>query len=126
MVPAQQNLTSSSPVIALHDVTVFAMVAAVTGRIHPNVWTRCHPKQDRSDADAAQVSVSLHSGSSGQKQPHTIQLHGLKVTVKAGDDGPGQGSLVRMEERDAGTGAEMMMRTQSSLHYRPVTLCVAA
>lgn len=67
--PASPN---SLPVIAADGETVFAMVAyrwAVAGRIHPNVRTRGHPQTRRSDADAAQVSVSLHS-SSTEKRGH--------------------------------------------------------
>lgn len=87
-----------------------------------------------------QVSASLRGSSSdarshsGHKQAHSIQLNGLKVIIKAGDDGnqdrTGQEGLVCgwMEERDAEAGGAemMMMRTQSSLLPTEHTVCVAA
>lgn len=53
------NHTLSLPVIALDGVTVFAMVA-VTGRIHPNVWTRGYPKHS---AVMPMQQIFLHSSS---------------------------------------------------------------
>lgn len=113
-----------SPVIALDDVTVFAMVADQRMNT-PKRVDALAPKTLRSDANAAQVSVPHHSSSSstrshsGQKQARTIQLDALSELKVIMNDGQERGSLVLMEERDAETGAEMTKRTIEFTTDRP-------
>lgn len=63
------NLTRTLPVMAQVEVTVFAM-AAVTGRIHPNEWTRGSPETLRSDAYAADFPPQQESKNA---QPTTVK-----------------------------------------------------
>lgn len=63
------NLTQTLPVMAQVEVTVFAMVA-VTGRIHPNEWTRGSPKRS---AVMPMQQIFLHSRSEKTRSPQRIK-----------------------------------------------------